>query len=56
MSSEMKFAKGVGVGLIVGSAVGMMVPHKKMSRSNVVSRALKTMGEVIENVTDVMGI
>lgn len=56
MTSDMRFAKGIGVGLVVGSAIGMAVPKKKMGHTNGFSRALKTMGDVIENVTAAMGI
>lgn len=50
----MNFAKGVGVGVVVGSAVAMAVvaPQKKTNKKNVVSKALRTMGDVIENIGD----
>lgn len=54
--NTMNFAKGVGVGLIVGSAVGVAVsqPKKKVlvSKKSVVARALRTVGDVVENIGD----
>lgn len=52
--NSMNFAKGVGVGLVVGSAIGMAVsgPNKNNKKKNMVSRALKTMGDIVENISD----
>ena len=56
------FAKGMGVGLMVGSAVGMAVisganqkknPAKKKSP---VGKALKTMGDIVDNIGESMGM
>lgn len=50
--SSTNFLKGVTLGLVVGSAVGAaMAPNKRHGR-HMVGKALKTMGEVIENITD----
>lgn len=57
MNSNNKFAKGIGLGLVVGSAIGVAVaPRKKSGKGSVVSKALKTMGDVIENISDVVGL
>ncbi len=54
----MNFAKGMGVGLIVGSVVGMTVagPQKKQTKKNIVGRTLKTMGDIVENIGDSLGM
>ena len=48
------FAKGVGVGMVVGSAIGMTVGAvaRKGGRqnNNKVSRAIKTVGDIVENI------
>lgn len=48
------FAKGIGVGMVVGSAIGMTVgaATKKGGRqsSHKVSRAIKTVGDIVENI------
>ena len=49
------FFVGMGMGLIVGGcAVGMIMPKKRNVKS-VVGRTLKTMGEVADGISDVMG-
>ncbi len=57
MHTNMSFVKGMGMGLIVGSAVGAAVAAPKKngggSRS-VVSKALKTIGEVIDDIGNVL--
>lgn len=48
------FVKGISLGLVVGSMVGMAVmPRKKKST---VGRALKTVGSLVEDVVDNMGL
>ena len=46
------FAKGVGVGMAVGAAMSMSISsmNKKSGRQHKVSRALRTMGDVVENI------
>ena len=47
------FAKGVGIGMVVGSAIGMTVSavNKRGSRQqHKVGRALKTVGDIVENI------
>ena len=51
--NNMSFVKGVGVGMILGSAVGMCVAPKKKSG---VGKALKSIGNAVESVTDMIGI
>ena len=54
--TKMSFAKGIGLGLLVGSAVAVAIPHRKHSHKRTIGKALRTVGEVIENVSDAIGI
>jgi gas vesicle protein len=56
---SMNFVKGMCLGLIVGAGAGMimeMSPSKKKSGKRMVGRAMKNVGQVIEDVTDALGI
>lgn len=46
------FAKGVGIGMAVGTAMGMSISaaNKKTGRQHKVSRALRAMGDIVENI------
>ena len=46
------FARGVGIGMAVGAAMSMSISaaNKKNGKQNKVSRALRTMGDVVENI------
>ena len=50
------FLKGLGVGMVVGSAVGMMMHGSKPDNKNAWAKAIKSMGEVVENVSGVLGL
>ena len=48
------FAKGIGIGMVVGSAIGMtLAVNKKGSRQKKVSRTIKTVGDIVENIGNV---
>ena len=48
------FVKGAAAGMLVGSAVALMtVPMTRTSPKKRVSRALKSMGELVEDIGDV---
>jgi len=49
------FLIGMGIGVAVGSAFGISMMPKKRSK-NIVSKTLKTMGEVVDAVSDSMGL
>lgn len=49
------FYKGIGVGIMVGSAVGMAVKTTRPESKNAWGKTLKSMGEVVENVSSVLG-
>ena len=52
--NKMSFIKGMGLGVMVGSVVGMIaVPHKKKFD---LGHALKSMGDVVDNVAGTLGL
>ena len=51
-----RFWMGMGVGMVAGRALGMMaVPRKRNDGKRMVSRALKGMGDVIDDLSAVLG-
>ena len=52
---RMKFLKGMGAGMIVGACIGMAVASDKKGCRRIVNRAMKTVGGVIDDVSDLMG-
>ncbi len=48
------FVKGMGLGLVVGSAVGMVFSPKK--KKSAIGKALRSMGDVVEGITDTIGL
>lgn len=52
--NRMTFVKGMGLGLVVGSAVGMAFAPKK--KKSAVGKALRAMGDVVEGITDTIGL
>lgn len=53
--NKMSFIKGMGVGVVVGSVVGMAVMPKK-TKSNTIGKAIRSVGDVVENVANTLGI
>ncbi|MDR0952563.1 MAG: hypothetical protein LBM18_06535 [Oscillospiraceae bacterium] len=57
------FTRGVGVGLVVGSVIAMTalaIPtdkhHHHISKKSPVGRALHTVGNIVDNITDSIGM
>jgi hypothetical protein len=50
------FIKGMGVGLVAGTAIAMMIspPDKKKMMHSRAGRAIKVVGDIVESITDVM--
>lgn len=47
------FARGIGIGIVVGSAIGMTVAAAKTSSKQTkskVGKALRTVGDIAENI------
>ena len=52
--NNMSFIKGMGVGLMVGSMVGMVaIPKKKKVN---IGKAIKSMGDVMDNIAGTLGL
>lgn len=54
--NSMSFVKGMGAGLIVGACVGMSMCADKKACKRKLGKTVKSIGEVIESVTDSLGI
>ena len=50
------FLKGLGVGVVMGSAISMAVRSGKSDSKNAWGKTIKSMGEVVENVSGVFGL
>lgn len=54
--TKTNFLRGVGMGIAVGAAVGAMMPtHRKRKRSSA-ARAIKAVTDVMDNLSDAMGL
>ena len=51
-----EFAKGMGLGVLAGAALGAaLMPRKKHSVKKAAGKAMKTVGQVMENLSEDMG-
>ena len=50
----MKFLKGMGAGMIVGACIGMAVAADKKSCRRFMNKAMKTVGCMVDDVSDWM--
>lgn len=50
------FLKGLGLGMMVGSAISMAVKSGKNDSKNTWGKTIKSMGEVVENVSGALGL
>ncbi len=57
-SDNTSFIRGLGLGMAVGSAIGIAVKSgiKTAPAKNALGKALKSMGETVENVTSMFGL
>ena len=53
---KMKFLKGMSAGLVVGACIGMAVAADKKSCRRFVNRAMRTVGGVMDGISDRMGL
>ena len=53
--NKKNFIVGMGLGLIVGSSAAMAMHARRRCPRSVLGRTLKTVGEVAESVSDMMG-
>ncbi len=52
--NNMSFIKGMGIGIMVGSMVGMVASPRKKKFN--IGKALKSMGDVVDNVAETIGL
>ncbi len=51
-----EFAKGMTMGVVAGMAMGaIMAPRKKTNVKKAAEKAMKTVGQVMEDLSDEMG-
>ena len=48
------FIKGMGIGLMVGSVVGMVAAPKKKKMN--IGKTIKSMGDVVDSVASTLGL
>ena len=53
--NKKNFLIGMGIGLVVGDAVGMLTKPKKSAGKSTLGRALHTMTEVADTISGYMG-
>jgi len=53
--SHRGFFKGVGAGLLIGTVLGMSCMPDKKRGKRMLGKAIKSVGEVIQDVTDAIG-
>lgn len=53
--NKKNFYVGMGMGLLVGTCAAFAVHPKKRCVKSVLGKTLKTMGEVADSISDVMG-
>ena len=52
-----QFIAGIGMGMVAGAALGMaMTGTKKREIKRAADKAIKAVGEVVENLSDTMGM
>ncbi len=51
----MDFLKGMGAGMMVGAALGMVITPDKRSGKKRLSKMIRTAGSVIEDLSDAIG-
>lgn len=50
------FAKGLGIGVIAGATIGMAIVPKRKCGKSVAGRALRAAGDIVENISDAIGL
>ena len=53
--NKKNFYVGMGMGIVAAGTVAMVMRPKKQSTKSTVGKALKTMSEVADSISDVMG-
>ena len=50
------FAKGIGLGMVAGAAVGMVIAPRRRSKKIIAGKVLRTAGDVLDTVTGSLGM
>lgn len=53
--NAMQFAKGMSIGMGVGTAAGWMMHPQKKRTNNIVADAVRTVSDVTDTIRDTMG-
>ena len=53
--NNMSFFKGIGLGVMVGSVVGMITAPKKQKASRI-GKAIRSVGDAVENIAGGIGL
>ncbi len=54
--SNMKFTRGMFIGMVAGAAVGAALTPKKKNGKNYAGKALRTAGAVVDQISDILGV
>ena len=54
--SNMDLCKGIGIGLLIGGAISLAMSSGKRKRKRCKNHTIKALGEVVDNVTDMLGL
>ncbi|MBQ9045185.1 MAG: YtxH domain-containing protein [Oscillospiraceae bacterium] len=54
-TQTMNIVKGVGIGMALGAAAGMLLKPQKKTGKRIVSDAMQAVGNLTESICDVMG-
>jgi gas vesicle protein len=53
--SRMDFVKGMTIGAVAGATIGMAVMPRRKTVKSMTGKALKAVGEIVENISDAVG-
>ena len=53
---NMKFLKGIGIGLVAGGAISIALTSGRRRRNKCKHHTIKAIGDVVGNVTDMLGL
>jgi len=56
MMENTQFMRGIGVGVAVGAALAVAMRPRHKSVKSTAGKAIKAVGEVVENISDAMGM
>jgi gas vesicle protein len=54
--NNMKFIRGMGIGVAVGTAIGLACAPRPVIRRNAADKAVKAVKELVEQMSDAIGL